>query len=29
LSGTFSGDAFTGKISAAGYDFPVTAVRKK
>lgn len=29
LSGTFSGDAFTGKIRAAGYDFPMTAVKKK
>lgn len=29
LSGTFAGDAFTGQISAAGYDFPMTAVKKK
>lgn len=29
MSGAFEGDAFTGKIRAAGYDFPMTAVRKK
>lgn len=29
MSGAFEGDAFTGKISAAGYDFPMTAVRKQ
>ncbi|MCB0628254.1 MAG: hypothetical protein R2824_30375 [Saprospiraceae bacterium] len=29
MKGTFEGDAFTGKISAAGYDFPMTAMRQK
>lgn len=29
MSGTFEGDAFTGKISAAGYNFPMTAKRQK
>lgn len=29
MSGAFEGDSFTGKISAAGYDFPMTAMRKK
>lgn len=29
MSGTFEGDNFKGKISAAGYDFPMTATRKE
>ena len=29
INGSFDGDNFAGKISVAGYDFPMTATRKK
>ena len=29
MTGNFEGDGFTGKCSAEGYDFPMTAVRQQ
>lgn len=29
MSGSFKGKAFTGKVSAEGYDFPMAAVKKE
>ena len=29
MSGDFTGNAFSGKISVAGYDFPMTATKKQ
>ena len=29
MSGTFEGNSFNGAISAEGYDFPMTAVKKE
>ncbi|MEM7373146.1 MAG: hypothetical protein AAF587_31270 [Bacteroidota bacterium] len=29
INGNFEGDSFTGKVSVAGYDFPVTMTRKQ
>ena len=29
INGDFEGDSFSGKLSVAGYEFPMTATRKK